>query len=65
MLEYTWHKDVLLNLSLFAWRLFRNRLPTKDNLSRRHNILLSLHCARVGVEILNQQIICSCNIFGI
>lgn len=30
-----WHKHVPLNVSLFTWRLFRNRLPTKDNLMRR------------------------------
>jgi len=31
-----WNKEVPLKVSLFAWRLFRNRLPTMDNLSRRH-----------------------------
>jgi len=30
-----WHKDVPLKVVLFAWRLFRDRLPTKDNLHRR------------------------------
>lgn len=30
-----WHKDVPLKVVLFAWRLFRDRLPTKDNLYRR------------------------------
>ena len=27
-----WHKDVPLKVVLFAWRLFQDRLPTKDNL---------------------------------
>jgi len=36
--DFIWHKDVPLKVSLFAWRLFRNRLPTKDNLSRRRVI---------------------------
>ena len=30
-----WHKDVPLKVVLFAWRLIRDRLPTKDNLLRR------------------------------
>ena len=30
-----WHKNVPLKVSIFAWRLLRNRLPTKDNLLRR------------------------------
>ena len=29
-----WHKDVPLKVVLFAWRLFRDHLPTKDNLNR-------------------------------
>jgi len=35
-----WHKDVPLKVVLFAWRLFQDRLPTKDNLYRR-NVLAS------------------------
>jgi len=30
-----WNKDVPLKVGLFAWRQFRDRLPTKDNLVRR------------------------------
>jgi len=30
-----WHKDIPLKVVVFAWRLFQNRLPTKDNLFRR------------------------------
>jgi len=30
-----WHKDISLKVVLFAWRLFRDQLPTKDNLYRR------------------------------
>jgi len=32
----TWNKEVPLKVNLFAWHLFRNRLPTMNNLSRRH-----------------------------
>jgi len=31
-----WHKEIPLKVVLFAWRLLRDRLPTKDNLYRRH-----------------------------
>jgi len=30
-----WHKGVPLKVNLFAWRLTRDRLPTKNNLFRR------------------------------
>jgi len=33
-----WHQDVTSKVVLFAWRLFHDRLPTKDNLSRRRVI---------------------------
>jgi len=35
LLDVVWHKKTPLKASLFVWRLFRNRLPTKDNLLRR------------------------------
>lgn len=35
-----WHKSIPSKVSFFAWRLFRNRLPTRDNLVRRHALLL-------------------------
>jgi len=35
LFDNVWHKHVPLKVSLFAWRLLRNRLPTKDNLVRR------------------------------
>jgi hypothetical protein len=33
--DLIWHKQVPLKVSIFAWRLLRNRLPTKDNLCVR------------------------------
>jgi hypothetical protein len=36
--DLIWHKQVPLKVSVMAWRLLRNRLPTKDNLVRRHII---------------------------
>jgi len=35
LFDDVWHKHVPLKVSLFAWRLLRNRLPTQDNLVRR------------------------------
>jgi hypothetical protein len=48
-----WHKQVPLKVSLMAWRLLRNRLPTKDNLLRR-NIINSddTMCATAGCGIM-------------
>ena len=31
-----WHKLVLSKVSLFAWRLLQDRIPTRSNLMRRH-----------------------------
>ena len=39
LLDDVLHKQVPLRVSLFVWRLLRNRLPTKDNLLRRHIII--------------------------
>jgi len=33
--EAVWLKQAPLKVSVFVWRLLRNRLPTKDNLVRR------------------------------
>ncbi|GAU22937.1 hypothetical protein TSUD_326630 [Trifolium subterraneum] len=38
--DLIWHKHVPLKVSVLAWRLLRNRLPTKDNLVERHIIPL-------------------------
>ena len=34
-----WNKEVPLKISLFVWRLLGNRLPTTDNLIKRHILL--------------------------
>jgi len=39
-LELAWHHQVPLKVSIFAWRLLRNRLPTKANLAAR-GVLMS------------------------
>jgi len=35
VLDLVWHKQVPLKVSIFAWRLLQDRLPTKINLMRR------------------------------
>jgi len=63
-----WYKDVPLKVVLFAWRLFRDRLPTKDNLLRRGVILIdhnSRECvARCGSNESSDHLLLHCNIFG-
>jgi len=36
LVDDIWQKHIPSKVSLFVWRLLRNRLPTKDNLVRRH-----------------------------
>jgi len=35
-IKLLWLKVVSLKVSIFAWRIFFNRVPTKDNLAERH-----------------------------
>jgi hypothetical protein len=46
-LELIWHKQVPLKVSVFAWRLLRDHLPTKENLANRGIISVEarLFCA--------------------
>jgi hypothetical protein len=64
--DLLWHKQVLLKVSVLAWRLLRNRLPTWDNLVRRHIItpdsqLCVTGCG--GVETTHHMFL-SCPIFA-
>jgi len=38
LVDDVWHRYIPAKVSLFVWRLLRNRLPTRDNLSRRRII---------------------------
>ncbi|GAU46642.1 hypothetical protein TSUD_246690 [Trifolium subterraneum] len=47
--RFLWLKSVPLKVNIFVWRLFLNRLPTKDNLQKRgsigdHQLLCSALC---------------------
>jgi len=51
---------------LFAWRMFRDRLPTKDNLYRHHVIDIEDHSCIEGcgeVET-SSHLFLHCNFFG-
>jgi hypothetical protein len=61
-----WHKQVPVKVSVLAWRLFRNRLPTKDNLVKRHIIASNAHFCVTGcggVETAHHLFL-SCPVFA-
>jgi len=61
-----WHKDVPLKVVVFAWRLFRDRLPTKDNLLRRGVITHDCRMCVAGCDCVesSSHLFLHCNIFG-
>ena len=46
--EDLWKLRILAKTSIFAWRLIRDRLPTKSNLRRRHVEVNDLMCPFCG-----------------
>jgi hypothetical protein len=46
--DLVWHKQVPLKVSIFAWRLLRDRLPTKSNLVARDIISTEVHSCVSG-----------------
>ena len=61
-----WQKHIPLKVVVFAWRLFRNRLPTKDNLFRR-NVLDNNSCMCVsgcGSQESANHLFLHCSFFG-
>ncbi|MCI43347.1 70 kDa peptidyl-prolyl isomerase, partial [Trifolium medium] len=64
--ELIWHTQVPLKVSIFAWRLLRDRLPTKVNLVTRGIITPpDHHCVSGcgGVESTHHLFL-SCSYFG-
>jgi hypothetical protein len=47
-LELIWHKQAPLKVSIFAWRLLRDRLPTKENLANRGIISMEARLCLTG-----------------
>ncbi|GAU19474.1 hypothetical protein TSUD_77180 [Trifolium subterraneum] len=64
--DLIWHKQIPLKVSIFAWRLLRNRLPTKDNLANRGIITAEAQSCVAGCGALEsaQHLFISCNTFG-
>ncbi|MCI44378.1 70 kDa peptidyl-prolyl isomerase, partial [Trifolium medium] len=64
--DLIWHKQVPLKVSILAWRLLRDRLPTKVNLASRGIITPDAQsCVAVcgGIESA-QHLFISCSFFG-
>ncbi|XP_024640744.1 uncharacterized protein [Medicago truncatula] len=61
-----WQKHIPSKVSLFVWRLLRNRLPTKDNLVRRHVLHHSDTACISGCGELEtgKHLFLYCDIFG-
>ena len=64
--SYLWLKVVPLKVNLFVWRLFMNKLPTKDNLYRRDVIDAShLTCAALCGELEDRDhLFFCCDVYG-
>jgi hypothetical protein len=65
-MELIWHKQVPLKVSILAWRLLRDRLPTKENLANRGIIPMEGRLCVTGcghVENVNHLFL-SCPHFG-
>jgi len=67
LVDDVWLKQVPLKVSLFVWRLFRNRLPTKDNLLRRHVLHLdNITCVGGCGSLENaEHLLLGCDFFGL
>ncbi|MCI36975.1 kinesin-like protein, partial [Trifolium medium] len=61
-----WHSQVPLKVSILVWRLLRDRLPTKANLSSRGILAAAdLHCVSgCGAVESAHHLFLSCSTFG-
>ncbi|XP_024632674.1 uncharacterized protein [Medicago truncatula] len=66
VLDLVWHKQVSLKVSVFAWRLLRDRLPTRLNLISRRVLSpdMSSCVAGCGHPESAQHLFLSCDTFG-
>jgi len=62
-----WHQQIPSKVSVFVWRLLRNRLSTKDNLLRRRIISHedSACVAGCGKQETTNHLFLGCDIFGL
>ncbi|XP_024626742.1 uncharacterized protein [Medicago truncatula] len=65
--EMIWHRQVPLKVSVFAWRLLRDRLPTKSNLIYRGVIPSEAGLCVYGCGVLEsaQHLFLSCSYFAL
>jgi len=65
-IDNVWHQKVLLKVSLFAWRLLRNMIPTRDNLVRRRVIQAAANVCTGGCGSKESTIhlFLGCNVFS-
>jgi len=66
-LDLVWHKQVPFKVSIFAWRLIRDRLPTKTNLIARRVLSAdrSLCVAGCGHPETAQHLFLLCDTFSV
>jgi len=64
--DQLWRKDVPLKVSVFAWRLFRNKLPSKTNLFRRGIIPFEAQwcVSGCGHQESESHLFLTCSLFG-
>jgi hypothetical protein len=64
--DLLWHREVPLKVSIFAWRLLRDRLPIKTNLVSRGILAPDLHDCVAGYSGIEtaRHLFLSCSTFG-
>jgi len=64
-MDLVWHNQVPLKVFVFAWRLLRDRLPTKSNMVARGVLYhdMSLCVASCGLPETAQHLFLLCNTF--
>lgn len=66
LVDDIWHRQIPSKVSLLVWRLFRDRLPTKDNLVRRRVLHIDGAACVSGCGHLetSSHLFVTCNFFG-
>jgi len=61
-----WNKKVPMKISLFAWCLFRDKLPTTDNLTKIHILHPNVHLCVGGCGLIEDEkhLFLSCDFFS-
>jgi hypothetical protein len=64
--DHIWHKQVPLKVSIVAWRLLKDRLPTRNNLVRRGIVQVAgtMCVAGCGNEESAAHLFPHCGVFG-